>query len=43
MSGGDIERVNVVAASAEQAGDPGQDAEFVFDKDGDGMAHDNSW
>ena len=39
LSGGDVEGFDVVAASAEEAGDAGEDAELVFDQDGYCMTH----
>jgi len=35
----DVQGVDIEAASAEHAGDTGEDTEFVFDENGDGVAH----
>ena len=39
MGGADVERLDVESAPAEQTGDARQNAETVFDQDGDGVTH----
>ena len=39
MSGADVERLDVESAPAEQTGDARQNAETVFDQDGNGVTH----
>ncbi len=39
----DVERVNVVAATAEKAGHPREHAELVLDQNRDGMTHKSRW
>ena len=38
----DVQGVDVESAAAEHSSDAGEDAEFVFDEDGDGVAHGSS-